>query len=368
MAKIIQINGIVGREVKASQVQEQINAANGDDIVLQVNSVGGLVYEGFQIFNAIKKATGKVTAEITGVCASIASYLVLASDEIKVEKNSMFMIHNAYVLAAGDHKSLRKIADGLEHNSGILAEQYSKKTGKSINELKSMMDKETFIYGDEIVSQGFADSIFEDDEAEAKGYDASLASAKMQIEYCAAEMKADEMASQDLEKAAAYLQGITQHASSVKPAVKAERPNPKTTPQTNQTGDKMTLEEFLAQNPEAKAKYDAEMKAQYDAGEAKQKATLEVVAPYLKSDSAYGAAVRDLALKAVSGEVTKDSVLSTVATLDAIKEQQASGDAADDSDANKDTPADQGGAQASADGIVRNAVDEAAAIAKLKQN
>ena len=342
MPKTILINGIIGREVKASHIAEQIESANGDDITLEVNSVGGFVYEGFQIFNAIKKTKSNVTVEITGVCASIASYLVLAADKIITEKNAMFMIHNAFSMAIGDHKKLRKISNSLEHNSGIIAEQYVKKTGKPLNEILTMMDKETFIYGDDIVAQGFADSSFEGDEIEAKGFEASLESARMKIEYCSSEMLADELASKDFEKAAAYLEGINQHLSGVKQIAKPDKVDNKSNPpenkQTNQTGVKMNLAQFLAQNPEAKTQYDIDLKAQNEAGQAKQKATFEAVAPYLASDSAYGGPVRDLALKALSGEMSSESVLSTVAVIDILNVQNNSKNADADSDLNPDNP------------------------------
>lgn len=367
MAVFIPISGIVGIEVLASDIRKQINAANGDDIILQVNSAGGFVFEGFEIFNLIKNAKNKITVELTGLCASIATYLILAADEIIAEENAVFMIHNAYAFSIGDHNELRKTADRLEQSSSLLSEAYSKKTGKQVSELIEMMNQETFIYGKNIVEQGFADSIYEDESQEAKGKDLAFASAKQSIEYCASTMKANKLASEDLEKAAAYLKDFNQQK-----VAKTDKVDNKSKPlknkQTNQTGDKMTLAEFLAQNPEAKAQYDADLKAQHEAGQAKQKATFETVAPYLASDSAYGKSVCDLALKALKGEVSSEAVLTTVTTIDAMKEQAKSKDAADDSDGNPDTPPDQGGDQASADGIVRNAVDEAAAIDKLKQS
>ena len=304
---------------------------------------------------------------MTGIVASIASYLVLAADEIIAEENAVFMIHNAYSFAVGDHKDLRKTADHLERSSSLLANAYSSKTGKSVDELKAMMDEETFIYGKDIITQGFADSSFEDESQEAKGQDLAMAFAKEQINYCSSEMKANKMASEDLEKAAAYLKGFN-HSPEAKQGSQ-DFDNHKKNPQHNSNNkkeDKMTLDEFLAQNPEAKAKYDSDLKAEYHAGEAKQKETLTSVSAYLKPESAYGAPLAELALKVASGEEPKSSLTAAVAVLDIQKEQAKSKDAKDDSDASPDTPPDEGGQEASTDGKIRNAVDESAAIAKLK--
>jgi ATP-dependent Clp protease, protease subunit len=157
--KIIEIDGIIGWDVFASDVRAAIRDARGDDLTIEVNSPGGSVTEGIAIYNAIRNAPGEKTTLITGLAASMGSYIALAAERVTAEANAIYMIHNAGMIAMGDHNALRKAADIAEGMSKLLALAYATKTGKPDAEIRAMMDEETFLYGEEIKSAGFADEI-----------------------------------------------------------------------------------------------------------------------------------------------------------------------------------------------------------------
>ena len=170
----IAIDGIIGLEVTAADIRAQFAEAS-EPVEMIVNSPGGLVSEGTAIFNAVRdfrRQGGEVNARVVGMAASMSSYIPLAADRITVEDNAVYMIHNPRAIAIGDQRNMRKTADTLDGLAGILANAYARKSGKPVDEVRAMMDEETYFFGQEIVDAGFADDIEpagdgEDDRAAA---------------------------------------------------------------------------------------------------------------------------------------------------------------------------------------------------------
>jgi ATP-dependent protease ClpP protease subunit len=157
----IEIDGIVGLDVLASDVREQLNNA-GDEVELLISSPGGSVYEGLAIYNAIRdfrRNGGKVTARVVGLAASMSTYIPLAADTVRIEDNAVWMIHNPRMLAMGDQRDMQKAFDILTGVTSVLSKAYVKKTGKEKDEILTMMEEETYLYGEEIIDAGFADEL-----------------------------------------------------------------------------------------------------------------------------------------------------------------------------------------------------------------
>lgn len=154
--------------ISATSVIEKLKAMSGD-VVVKINSPGGSVFEGITIHNALKDYDkGQVHMEIVGLAASIASYIALAGDTVKAYDNAVYMIHNAWAGAVGDHRAMRKRADILEGLSSLLAKKYISKTAKAKDEVVNLMDEESFFYGDEILAHGFCDEIVSTDNDTSK--------------------------------------------------------------------------------------------------------------------------------------------------------------------------------------------------------
>lgn len=179
VVKTIPISGVIGWDVTGQQIRDALAQAGGEDIEVQISSVGGFVFDGLEIFNLIKNYEGAKTARIMGVSASMGSYIPLAADRIIAEANAVVMIHNAWGIAIGDHNDLRKEADVTEGLSGILAEAYVKKTGKALAEIKADMDAETWLFGQETLDYGLVDEVVgtpaTDEESKAEAVKAARA-------------------------------------------------------------------------------------------------------------------------------------------------------------------------------------------------
>ena len=158
--KIIKINGEIGRwGVSSRFVEDELEMMSGD-ITIEINSPGGSVFEGISIFNAIRTYDkGNVTCVITGLAASMASYIALACDTVKAYDNAIYMIHNASVISWGDARQLRKDANHVESLTKLLLKEYVSKTSKSEKMIQKLLDDETYFYGDDILTNGFCDEI-----------------------------------------------------------------------------------------------------------------------------------------------------------------------------------------------------------------
>lgn len=156
-------------EVTPSSVKDELaKLKDVSSVNVYVNSPGGNVFAGVAIYNELKRFNKPVTAYVDGIAASIASLIVLAADKVVMPFNAMLMIHNAWMIAAGDYKEFRTLADKLEKiQDSVIVETYARKTGMSKEKLSKMMDDETWLNGDEAVKLGFADEVIEEQKIAA---------------------------------------------------------------------------------------------------------------------------------------------------------------------------------------------------------
>ncbi|WEI17140.1 Clp protease ClpP [Acinetobacter proteolyticus] len=152
--------------VTAKRISAALRSMNGGDVIVNVNSPGGDVFEGLAIYNLLREYEGHVTVRILGLAASAASFIAMAADEIQIARAGFFMIHNAWTGVWGNRNEMRETADFLEQIDETIADIYSIRTGQTIDELKAQMDKESWINGKNSVEQGFADSYLDSDVVE----------------------------------------------------------------------------------------------------------------------------------------------------------------------------------------------------------
>ena len=141
------------------------------NIILNINSPGGDVFDGIAIYNDLLAHKSYVVVRVTGLAASAASIIAMAGDKVEIAENAFFMIHNAWSVAVGDARVMSARANLLKKIDAGLAETYAARTGGDVDDIKEQMDEETWLTASEAIEQGFADSTFNADdseEAEAK--------------------------------------------------------------------------------------------------------------------------------------------------------------------------------------------------------
>lgn len=132
-----------------------------DELHVYIDSPGGNVFAGITIHNLLKRFEAKKIVFIDGIAASIASYVVMAGDEVRIASNGRMMIHDAWGYVAGNARELRAIADKLDSVTGTIREAYVARTGRPDSEVKAWMEDETWMTASEALANGFADSIEE---------------------------------------------------------------------------------------------------------------------------------------------------------------------------------------------------------------
>lgn len=354
MAVKIKVEGVI-YSWEVADILREIEAAGGKDLYVEVSSPGGIIYAGLRLYNVLKNYPGNVHTHNMGLAASMASVILLAGDKVTAESASVLMIHNASVYTEGDYREMQKSANYLEGLTNVLANIYAEKTGKSLKDIRALMDDESYFFGSEMKDAGFVDSVAQAENAGDRG--AAISLAKLDVENCVAELKSNEKATEDLEKAAAIFKGTAQDE---KP-----RNNADTTKKVEVK--KMDFKQFLAENPAAKAEYDTGLKAQYDAGVSAVEAKIKKVSVYLVDTEAktYSAAVKNLAVKVLTGESDVAALEGAVTVLDAQDEEKKS--VAAKKEGIKDTPAsNQDETIVADDGTVNNEASHAAAVKRVK--
>lgn len=152
--------------INAKAVEEFLAEANGEDIKLSIDSRGGSVTTGSSIYTMLMNYQGKITAEVTGLCASIASVIMLAAEHIAVSPAASIVIHNVWSVNQGDYRDMAKQSEMLKEMSSSIAKMYSKRMGCTLDEAQAAMDEETFYSADQAVEAGIADEkLFEESKA-----------------------------------------------------------------------------------------------------------------------------------------------------------------------------------------------------------
>lgn len=128
-------------------------------INLHINSPGGDVFDGIAIFNALKHHGAAITVHIDGLAASMASVIAMVGNPVIMPENTMMMIHKPWGFAGGDANDMRDYAELLDKVESVLIPAYAEKTGKSPDEIATMLEDETWMDGKECVAMGFADQV-----------------------------------------------------------------------------------------------------------------------------------------------------------------------------------------------------------------
>lgn len=152
-------------DVSAYLLSKQIAALDVDTIHVYLNSFGGEVAEGWAIYNALRRHPAQIHTYADGFVCSIASVIFMAGTKRTVNDVSALMIHNPWTRASGNAADLRKEAEDLETLGELSAKAYLRYVNIPEDELKAMLDAETWITPEDAVHMGFATDIAEPEKS-----------------------------------------------------------------------------------------------------------------------------------------------------------------------------------------------------------
>jgi len=145
-------------------IVNQLKELDVDTINVHINSYGGDVSEGLAIYNVLREHKAQIVTICDGFACSAASVVFMAGDRRVMQPASLLMIHNAWTVAMGNAAQLRKTADDIETITQASVEAYKKVATISEEEIKALMDAETWILPKDAVEYGFATEIDDEDE------------------------------------------------------------------------------------------------------------------------------------------------------------------------------------------------------------
>lgn len=135
-----------------------------EELKVIINSPGGDVQAGQEIYSILKDIKNPVTINVQSMAASAASMIAMAGDTVKMSPVALLMIHNASTCTSGDYRDMQHTADVLQTVNTAIMQAYIAKTGKTEDELKDMMDRETWLTANQCIEHGFADEIIKDEK------------------------------------------------------------------------------------------------------------------------------------------------------------------------------------------------------------
>ena len=190
-----------------------LDAHAGQDIIVSINSPGGDVFAGFEIYNMLAARKGGTTVRVMGLAASAASYIAMAADPGKLQmcRASMMMIHNPWSWAYGNAEEMRKQAEVLDAIGSVMVDIYMQRATCAEEELRAMLDAERYLSPTEALAAGLCDEVI--DPAEEDGDGETQAMAALRDRYVA-------MSVEDVRRVRSAL-----HIAPRKSAEKSPKPN-----------------------------------------------------------------------------------------------------------------------------------------------
>lgn len=143
-----------------SRVTAALEDAAGQAVDIYINSGGGDIFAGSEIYSALRGYKGSVTVHVVGLAASAASVIACAGRCI-MSPTAMMMVHNVSCTTSGDCHKMDKAAELLRKANSAIASAYVAKTGMAEADALAMMDKETWLTAADAVTYKLADAVEE---------------------------------------------------------------------------------------------------------------------------------------------------------------------------------------------------------------
>ena len=143
------------------------SAAENEELDIIINSGGGSVYAGSEIYTALKSYKGNTKGSIVGIAASAASVIAMGIKILSISPTAQVMIHNASTYGEGNKDDFQKMVDMLSTVDKSIANAYVGKTKMDKTKLMELMSKETWLDAETAKEMGFVDSIMFEEEFQA---------------------------------------------------------------------------------------------------------------------------------------------------------------------------------------------------------
>lgn len=158
------IKDFFGERATASYAfAEELKALGGKPLKIHCNSYGGSLFAGTAMYCALSQYKGQKTGYIGAVCASAATFPMLACDKTYMSAASAYLPHLPMTYAAGNRLDLERAIDELKSVEETMIDAYQRKTGLRREKIRSILEADKFMSSSEAIEYGFVDGLTEDE-------------------------------------------------------------------------------------------------------------------------------------------------------------------------------------------------------------
>lgn len=153
---------IGGWGITANQFIQDLKAVDDgtSPVVVAFNTIGGDLFDGLAIHNALSRLGERCTARVDALAASAGSVAACGAHRLVMASNAMLMVHNPWTWTSGDAEDLRRVADVLDQTfEAIIAAYKAKAPDIDDAELRRMVNDETWLTAQEALALGLADEV-----------------------------------------------------------------------------------------------------------------------------------------------------------------------------------------------------------------
>lgn len=153
---------IGGWGITANEFIQDLKAVDDglSPVVVAFNTIGGDLFDGLAIHNALSRLGERCTARIDALAASAGSVAACGAHRMVMASNAMLMVHNPWTWTSGDAEDLRRVANVLDQTfEAIIAAYKAKAPGIDDAELRRMVNDETWLTAQEALALGLADEV-----------------------------------------------------------------------------------------------------------------------------------------------------------------------------------------------------------------
>ena len=131
---------------------------DGDEIEVYINSPGGVIDVGSEIYTLLRSSRDNVKIYITGEACSAASIVAMAG-YCEMSPTALMMVHCVSTRTAGNHSDMEHAAEALRTADQALCTAYTTKSGMSQEEALAMMEAETWLTAGQAKERGLIDAV-----------------------------------------------------------------------------------------------------------------------------------------------------------------------------------------------------------------
>lgn len=139
---------------------------DGDEVEVYINSPGGVIDVGTEIYTLLRQCKNKVQIYITGEACSAASVIAMSA-YCEMAPTALMMVHCTSTETQGNHNEMEKTADTLRTADRAICQAYVLKSGMSQTDALTMMEEETWLTAEQAKEKGLIDAIMFDDGKDA---------------------------------------------------------------------------------------------------------------------------------------------------------------------------------------------------------